>query len=137
MDFEWTEEYTKRAVVGVILIILLAVLLVAIFIGRDLARTSYTLKQTARVMEGLKFFHEDNDRYPSELEFTKASVMSAYLPNFPLKPVLSKKCPEGIKYETFDRLSYRLTFCLPRSSGRWQLGSSSVNQLDDLSEYLK
>ncbi len=132
MEFEWTEDKTKNAVVGVVWFVLLVVLFVAFFVGRDLARSNFAFKQVGQIISGLDYFYQDNDRFPSEVEFSEVNLMQKYYANLPYYSVVSKKCPSPIEYTSFDRLTFQIDFCIPRNYFGWMAGQHRVDQFDSL-----
>ncbi len=89
------------------------------------------IAQTAESVRGaLKFFYQDQGRYPSVSEFLNQGVMQNYLNNFPLPEFSSKSCSQSFVYKRPNLQSFQLNFCLPVSVDNYRQGWDTVTKTD-------
>lgn len=98
--------------------------------GRDLAKSSATLELTHTTMRGLDYFFNDQDRYPSPVEFGEAESFGVYMSQIPLPSFISKQCPVTTTYDTFDERAFEFTYCLPRGLGDQAAGVHKLTERD-------
>lgn len=107
------------------------ILLLAIFWGlakgKEDAESQAVLAAQANLVKGLQFFYQDQNRYPSALEFVDAPTMLNYFNSFPPPDFASKNCSQSFSYQRNALDSYSLSFCLPVSSGGFAAGWNAVS----------
>lgn len=130
MEIEVQPAYVRLAILIVVVVLLLLACVFGFRAGRDIARADFTLKQTGAVMQGFMYFLSDQDRYPGQMELQDASVMRQYISQVPIPAVVSKQCPTPFGYETFDRIHFTFSYCLPRGTQGMTAGTHKTTETD-------
>lgn len=115
------------------LIVLLGILVLigfwwALASGSRAAKSKQILKDVAAIQEGLEFFYDDQERYPSTDEFADSNLMRGYLSEFPPQQFPSAKCSQTYQYINTFAQSYELRFCLPAAKNGYQAGWNTVKK---------
>lgn len=100
----------------------------ALTAGIRAGKSKIVLKNAAALRTGLNYFLEDQDRYPTALEFQDKNIMLNYLSPFPPVNVVSGICKQSFSYKSPTADTYELTFCLPKASGGFPAGQNKVIQ---------
>ncbi len=90
--------------------------------GLAASQSKTILKDAQSMQSAFQHFHTDQNRYPTIEEFSNNSVMQSYLTNFPPQTFPNKICPQTYTYYSADPQSYELRVCLPKKTGKYQLG---------------
>jgi hypothetical protein len=94
--------------------------------GKNLAEASAVITASREVAKGLKFFYQDQNRYPSPVEFENSEVMLNYFNVYPLPNFVSKICPQTFSYRRNNADSFQLNFCLPVANADYVKGWNSL-----------
>lgn len=108
-------------------VILLSALLGGLSSGRTLAQAASGKTQAENLKTALNYFYQDQNRYPTELEFATPSVMLNYLTAMPLGSLAVSQCPEAVNYKRLTPSSFSLNFCLPAAAGSYQKGWNALS----------
>lgn len=95
--------------------------------GRKIAEAEQVLANADAVVKGLDYFYNDQDRYPTAVEFS-SDDMAQYFSSFPLHNFSSSECPETFSYKRNSATEYILGFCLPIESAGFVQGWNSTVQ---------
>lgn len=109
-------------------VILLLVLSSAYSFGKRGAQAGLIVNNALELKRGLDFFYQDQDRFPTPLEFQNTNIMSRYFSNFPLSEFPVKGCSELFVYKRTSPTSFQLHFCLPAQSGGYKKGWNQIEQ---------
>ncbi len=95
--------------------------------GKSMADAGQVLANADRLVTGLDYFYNDQDRYPTALEFD-SGLMHAYFTSFPPHNFTSSQCPESYSYKRNSASQYLLGFCLPVATNGFRQGWNSSTQ---------
>ncbi len=109
-------------------VVLFIVIFTSITSGRQSAEAEAILQTVGNLKVGLELFEKDQDRFPSFEEFNSQDIMLNYFSSFPPKNFVSKNCTENFVYKRLSQKNYQLSFCLPRKSGNFNKGWSTINE---------
>jgi len=93
--------------------------------GKLYAQSEVVLKNANILTQGLEYFYDDQNRYPTLSEFTdpeNTAAMLNYFSFFPAPDVVSKNCQRSFLYKHDGPRSYQLNFCLPGAISGWPAG---------------
>lgn len=108
----------QNLTVSVAAVILVFSLWLAIQNGKAEARSKMVVKNFGELEKALKYFYNDQNRFPSTVEFNESSesnILKIYSNNFPPENFVSKQCPQTFVYKQLKPNTYELNFCLERS----------------------
>jgi len=103
-------------------VILFGIILAAFASGRASSEAKLVLKDVEGISIALEYFYSDQDRFPTAFEFGSINIMGLYLEPFPPEEIISKNCPQSLKYTRSSVNSYELYFCLPKKEGSFNEG---------------
>lgn len=103
-------------------VVLFLAIILGINNGIKQAQSEVVLKTQSELLSGLQFFYNDQNRYPTVLEYEDKSVMLNYFTNFPPIDFISKTCASSFVYKRDDSQNFVLNFCLPDDSGSYTKG---------------
>ncbi len=86
------------------------------------SQSKVILNNAQALTQALSYFYNDQDRYPTALEFLNLNSFGAYLTPFPVEEFFSKKCQQNFSYKRLDSGSYILSFCIPAKTGFYEPG---------------
>ena len=118
-------------VLGVTVILLLSIM-AGLSRGQALAQSQVVLTNAQSMVKGLKFFYQDQNRYPTALELQDRNLMLNYLSFFPPQEFPSSSCPQSFVYKRPALNSFQLNFCLNTGVGGFPTGWSSFTQASPL-----
>jgi len=123
LNFVFPKNLVPGLTVLVATVLLLWVIFSGLTSGKTKAQGETILRNAGAVAEGLDFFYNDQNRFPSNSEFADTGIMLTYFTKFPPVKLSSKNCPEIYAYKNLSAKSYELDFCLPKEienfSGGW------------------
>lgn len=90
------------------------------------AQSKRIVKDAQAITEGFKEFYKDQNRYPTTGEFQNHNLIRPYVTNFPPQEFPSELCSKSFDYFNATPQTYELRFCLPKSSGGFPAGWSTV-----------
>ena len=93
--------------------------------GKNQAAAETILINTQALQNGLQLFYKDQDRYPTELEFTSQQIMGNYFSSFPPQIIAMGSCTENFLYKRASFQNYQLNFCLPTGVSPYSSGWNS------------
>ncbi|MDR3643008.1 MAG: hypothetical protein P4L74_05275 [Candidatus Doudnabacteria bacterium] len=108
-------------------VILLLIIFWAVGKGQKLAQADIIIQTAGQTQKALSYFYQDQNRYPSAVEFADQNTMLNYLNVFPLPEFASVSCPQTFNYNRTSDTSYTLSFCLPSASGTYKSGWNSLS----------
>lgn len=86
-----------------------------------IVKNSFVLKQ------GLDYFFEDNERFPTSREFLDPNVFGIYISPFPLKDFKSQECEQTWEYKRLSLAEYKLDFCLRSGFENYKAGWNQLS----------
>jgi hypothetical protein len=102
------------------------VLLLAVFsgvgAGKSQAQSQLVANNAQETVKGLKYFYNDNNRFPAVLEYQNQSLMLNYFNYFPPQDFVSTTCNTSLMYKRINGNSIQLDFCLPKAVSGYQVG---------------
>ena len=85
------------------------------------AQSLAVIESVNNLQTGLNYFYNDQDRFPTAVEFSDQVIMSNYFKSFP--PInFAGSCPQNYIYKRNSDINFELDFCLPTSSGNFKSG---------------
>ncbi len=126
--------WLQLTAVGLVAVILLYVTYSGIRSGSTDAKSEVVLANAKTLAEGINYFYEDQDRFPSDEEFSNADVMSSYIEGYPPINIFSGACigneqdNSTYSYFSLNEKSYELSFCLPSEIGGYKAGKNTVKR---------
>lgn len=90
--------------------------------GRLYAQSRVVDKNALTLKQGLEYFFQDQDRYPTPLEFQNEQLMLKYFFPFPPVEFKSAQCPQSYVYKRLSLREYQLNFCLLKNVGEFKAG---------------
>lgn len=96
--------------------------------GRKLAASEQVITNADQLTRGFEYFYNDQDRYPTALEFGSEAIMSMYFKTFPPAVLAGGSCTESFSYKRNSANEYLLGFCLPAAAGGYQQGWNQLAQ---------
>lgn len=96
--------------------------------GQKLAASEQVIANADQLIKGFEFFYNDQDRYPTAVEFSNQAIMSIYFNTFPPKVFAGGPCTESYSYKRNSASEYLLGFCLPTAAGGYQQGWNQLIQ---------
>lgn len=99
-------------------VIVLAVIFIfseraALRTGQRRAQATLLAQNAAAIMDGLRLFKADQDRYPAATEYADRNVMLSYFNQFPPLEFPSAKCEQSLLYRRPKPETYELYVCSP------------------------
>lgn len=98
----------------------------AVVNGSRAAQSRQVVKDTTAILQGLEYFYQDQNRYPSIDEFSDQTVMRQYVSGYPPQEFTSPICSSSYDYVNTFRSDYELRFCLPKGVKGYQTGWNSI-----------
>ncbi len=94
--------------------------------GSNAAKSIVILKNSQAIANGLKLFLNDQNRYPTALEFTDTNIMLQYFNVFPLPQITGGLCQQTFSYANASQKTYSLNFCLPKAVNGYAKGLNQI-----------
>jgi hypothetical protein len=111
---------------------LAAVLLLAVLwgasSGQKQAQSDIIVQTAQNAGQAFKYFYQDQNRYPTALEFQDQNIMLNYLSGFPLPQFITPSCSQTFVYKNSSAAGYNFSFCLPTASSGYQAGWNTLSQ---------
>lgn len=125
--------WLQLTAVGLVAVILLYVTYSGIRSGNLDAKSEVVLANAKTLAEGINYFYEDQDRFPSDEEFLDFDIMSSYIEGYPPVKIwggqcLSKERNDSYSYFSLNEKSYELSFCLPSAIEGYKAGNNTVKR---------
>lgn len=98
------------------------------------AKSEVILANTKTLTQGLSYFYQDQNRYPSQEEFADKNLMLAYVSGYPAVSISGGSCTpdfgdqSNYDYHSLDFQSYELNFCLPSSVENFPAGKNTAKR---------
>ncbi len=117
--------------VGLVAVILIYSTYSGITSGITDGKSHTVLANAKTIAQGLKYFYDDQNRYPSREEFSDLNLMRSYITGYPPLAIAGGACLEnaelgGFDYYSLDFKTYELRFCLPGAIDNFKPGINSV-----------
>lgn len=90
--------------------------------GQYAGQSRQTAKDANSIRQGLEYFYQDQNRYPSTDEFLDENLMRQYLSGFPPKQFPSPTCRATFEYVNQFRNDYELRVCLSKGVSGFNAG---------------
>lgn len=117
---------TKKIWLGLTVIITAVILffslLWGISAGQQLAQAGLVAANANSIARGLQFFYQDQNRFPTAIEFQNRNIMLGYFNNFPPMEFISSGCPGSFIYKRTSSQKFQLDFCLPKAFQNFSRG---------------
>lgn len=112
--------FNKRVLQVLTVLSLTVILLLTIFSGLKKgkleAQTEAVLNNTQAINKALEYFFQDQDRYPTAMEFAEPKLMGQYLSLYPIPDIVSENCSNSFRYLRIEPKKYDLFFCLSKDT---------------------
>lgn len=113
-------------------VLLLVSVLWGAYSGYRVGQSKATLTQASNLNEALRFYYQDQDRYPSAEQFYNKNVLTAfnYISNLPKPENISGNCSSktDFYYSQSSTQNFALSFCLTRSTGGFSKGTHTLTE---------
>jgi hypothetical protein len=109
-------------------VILLLATLQGISSGNQVAASQSVSESAQNLQKGIEYFYQNENRFPTAVEFADQATMAGYFTNFPPKDLPSKQCSQSYLYKRISDSSYQLSFCLPTSVNNSKKGWNTISQ---------
>jgi len=96
--------------------------------GKKSAQSQAIINSVASLQKGVSYFNNDQNRFPTAVEFSDQVIMSDYFGNFPPVNFAATSCAENYIYKRVSDSNYELDFCLPVNAGAYKAGWNSISQ---------
>ena len=106
--------------------VLLLVVVSGMSSGKNLAQAETISASAQALTKAFEFFYNDQNRYPTAVEFTNQNVMLNYLSSYNLPVFVSKICSETLVYKKTLNGGYELNFCLPTAAQNYIKGWNKI-----------
>lgn len=107
-------------------VILLVVMLSGVGSGKREAASLNIVASTQNLQKGLDYFYQDQNHFPTAVEFSDEAIMLNYFNNFPLSEIPSTVCSQTYIYKNISPNSYQFNFCLPTAQSVYKSGWNSL-----------
>lgn len=87
-----------------------------------LQQARVVVRNAKAVVEGLRFFYNDYDRFPRADEFQNGVSLVPYFSVFPPREFVSRRCPASFMYSRPALNNFVLNFCLPAAAEQYRAG---------------
>jgi hypothetical protein len=105
----------RGIVIGILGFIFCLTIFFGVKFGIEEAQSRTVIMTALELEKSIDYFFQDNNRYPSNLEFAAQNGLGSYIIPFPPKQFATGSCAESYAYTNAQKNSYELRFCLPRS----------------------
>jgi hypothetical protein len=124
----WQIPQKIKSILGslVLAVVLLFIVFWAASNGQKAAQAAIIIQTGQQATKALNYFYQDQNRYPSALEFDDQNTMLSYFTSFPLPEFISASCSKSFDYKRPSDNSYGLSFCLPAANGQFSSGWNTV-----------
>jgi hypothetical protein len=122
-----SNKYKIAITVLLAAVVLLLVIVWGIARGKSIAQAKIIVQTSQNTVKALKYFYQDQNRYPSAVEFADQNLMLNYMSNFPLPDYPSSVCSQSFDYKRSDDNDFQLSFCIPIADGGFKAGWNTVN----------
>ena len=95
--------------------------------GRSNAQAEIVDADAHQAVLALKYFYQDQGRFPSDQEFTDKNAMGTYFNIYPLPNFPSSVCQQSFIYNRVSPTSYELSFCLVAPTGGDNQGWNKIS----------
>lgn len=94
--------------------------------GKNQAISKIVIQNAQQIAKGMEHFKNDQDRYPTDFEFSNHDLMGSYFSVFPPASIVSSICPNSFNYSGESATSYVINFCLPKATAGYVLGWNKI-----------
>lgn len=108
-------------------VVLLLVIFQGLNKGKQAAQAQIIAQGAQNLAAGLKYFYNDQNRFPSATEFADQNIMLNYFSAFPPTNFVSAACSQSFIYKRISQTNFQLNFCLPRGVGGYNDGWNMIN----------
>ena len=109
--------------------LLLWAVLAGLAAGKSQAQAWVISSNSAAIAQGLKYFYNDEERFPSAVEFqSDKNLLQSYLSSFPPAQFPSPQCQQSFAYERPSLPTFHLAFCLPAAFNGYKAGWNLLDQ---------
>lgn len=122
----FSPQLIRNSIVLVILIFFVLTVYWGWGAGKNIAISRHTVSTVTTLDAGLRYFWDDQGRFPSTAEFSNTEVMRKYFDHFPPQELTAKLCPKTYAYNTNAGKTYEVIFCIPRAVGSFSAGTNQV-----------
>ncbi len=133
MDFNlkhWQAPELQSLTLVIAIILFVASLLFGAFSGIALGKDQATLGNVKNIAQALKYFHNDQQRYPTADEFFNQKILTPYyMSDIPTPVNAASGTCQGISQYTYiqlDAQNYSLGFCLNSAISGFNQGVNQV-----------
>lgn len=90
--------------------------------GQTKAKAQASFYNLQNMVLALNYFYNDQDRYPTALEFSSADIMAWYLNKHPVEDIVSDNCASSFRYARMGPKKYDIFFCLAEGIEGYKAG---------------
>lgn len=127
MNFHFSNKIKILSTSLIAAVVLLLAVVWGINTGQKIAQAKIVSQGSQAAIAALRYFYQDQNRYPSPEEFANQNLMLNYMSNFPLPNYTSSACSQSFVYKRPDPATFQLSFCLPTATGGYQSGWNIIN----------
>jgi hypothetical protein len=95
--------------------------------GNENAQSQVALQTAQNLAAGLQYFYNDQNRFPTAVEFADQNTMLNYFSVFPPASFVSSNCSQSFIYKPVNDANFQLDFCLARAAGGYSAGWNVIN----------
>ncbi len=96
--------------------------------GVRAGKSNAIIKNASMLKQGVQYFFNDQNRYPTALEFQDRNLMLNYFSAFPPQAITGGPCSQTYNYTSATAKTFVLEFCLPRAAAGFAAGWNKVTQ---------
>ncbi|MCL5666336.1 MAG: hypothetical protein M1383_00990 [Patescibacteria group bacterium] len=109
-------------------VVLLLAALAGISKGRSVSQAKIIAGNAQNLAKGLDYFYNDQNRFPTAVEFQDQNLMLNYFNGFPPANISSAACAETFAYKRPSPQTYQLNFCLPADFAPYHRGWNAITK---------
>ena len=123
-----SSRLSQNLLVGFVVLVLVLSVLWGTVAGSRAGKSAVILKNALAITQGLSLFYNDQNRYPTGLEFANQAIMLEYFTVFPFADISGGPCEKTFSYYSPNPKNYELSFCLPKAADSFSAGVNKVSQ---------
>ncbi len=113
---------------GTVIITFVGVIAWGVNNGIKAAGSKSVIHNAETITTAVGYFYEDQDRYPTGLEFADNNLMAAYLSNLPARDFISGTCSQSYNYANPFPRQFQLDVCLSKSTDGMTTGWNTYSK---------
>ncbi len=102
----------RAIAIGMVGLLFILIIFFGVQSGLRRAQSGTVLDNVTELNQAIDYFHSDNNRYPSAVEFASSASMGTYLEPFPPRQFVTDTCQQSYSYRYINQQSYELSYCV-------------------------